>query len=127
MGGALTHVTCYGVAWDLTEDSQAGAVLACCAMPVCVSLLVSLMQQSLEKYPANQQMGGVQAAIRPPTFVFFVNDPKLFTDEYRRYVETQLRTNVGFPGTPLRLYWRGKSMSLASGRDGKQQPQAGKS
>ena len=64
----------------------------------------------------------VQAAIRPPTFVFFVNDPKLFTDEYRRYVETQLRTNVGFPGTPLRLYWRGKSMSLASGKEGRQQP-----
>ncbi|CAK0734487.1 hypothetical protein CVIRNUC_000438 [Coccomyxa viridis] len=63
-----------------------------------------------------------QAAVRPPTFVFFVNDPKLFTDEYRRYVETQLRSNVGFPGTPVRLYWRGKTMSLASSRDARQQP-----
>lgn len=25
-----------------------------------------------------------QAATRPPTFVFFVNDPKLFSDDYRR-------------------------------------------
>ena len=64
----------------------------------------------------------LQAAVRPPTFVFFVNDPKLFTDEYRRYVETQLRSNVGFPGTPVRLYWRGKTMSLASSRDARQQP-----
>ena len=64
----------------------------------------------------------LQAAVRPPTFVFFVNDPKLFTDEYRRYVETQLRSNVGFPGTPVRLYWRGKTMSLASARDARQQP-----
>jgi len=75
-----------------------------------------------ENILANRCYCIVQAAIRPPTFVFFVNDPKLFTDEYRRYVETQLRTNVGFPGTPLRLYWRGKSMSLASGKDGRQQP-----
>ena len=82
------------------------------------------MQQSLGKNLADQRKAGMQAAVRPPTFVFFVNDPKLFTDEYRRYVETQLRTNVGFPGTPLRLYWRGKSMSLASGS--KQLPQAGK-
>ena len=52
-----------------------------------------------------------QAATRPPTFVFFVNDPKLFTDDYKRYVERQLRDNVGFPGTPLRLYWRGKAPS----------------
>lgn len=50
----------------------------------------------------------LQAATRPPTFVFFVNDPKLFTDEYKRFMERQLRDNVGFPGTPLRLYWRGK-------------------
>ncbi|KAK9916427.1 hypothetical protein WJX75_002446 [Coccomyxa subellipsoidea] len=58
-----------------------------------------------------------QAAVRPPTFVFFVNDPKLFTDEYKRYVERQLRDNVGFPGTPLRLFWRGKApATIAGGR-----------
>ena len=59
---------------------------------------------------APQPVGDLtQAATRPPTFVFFVNDPKLFTDDYKRYVERQLRDNVGFPGTPLRLYWRGKA------------------
>ncbi|EIE26647.1 P-loop containing nucleoside triphosphate hydrolase protein [Coccomyxa subellipsoidea C-169] len=55
------------------------------------------------------------AAVRPPTFVFFVNDPKLFTDEYKRYVERQLRDNVGFPGTPLRLFWRGKAPATSIG------------
>lgn len=50
-----------------------------------------------------------QAATRPPTFVFFVNDAKLFTDDYRRYVERQLRDNVGFAGTPVRMFWRGKA------------------
>lgn len=50
-----------------------------------------------------------QAAIRPPTFVFFVNDPDLFGEDYRRYVARQLRDNIGFPGSPLRVYWRGKT------------------
>lgn len=49
-----------------------------------------------------------QAAMCPPSFVFFVNDAKLLTDDYRRYMERQLRENIGFPGTPLRLIWRGK-------------------
>ncbi|CAN0891879.1 GTPase Der [Linum grandiflorum] len=49
-----------------------------------------------------------QAAIRPPTFVFFVNDSNLFPETYRRYMEKQLRANAGFPGTPIRLLWRSR-------------------
>ncbi|CAN1354788.1 GTPase Der [Linum perenne] len=49
-----------------------------------------------------------QAAIRPPTFVFFVNDANLFPETYRRYMEKQLRANAGFPGTPIRLLWRSR-------------------
>ncbi|KAF7120006.1 hypothetical protein RHSIM_Rhsim13G0221900 [Rhododendron simsii] len=49
-----------------------------------------------------------QAAIRPPTFVFFVNDAKLFSDTYRRYMEKQLRSDAGFAGTPIRLLWRSR-------------------
>ncbi|GCE65039.1 ribosome biogenesis GTPase Der [cyanobiont of Ornithocercus magnificus] len=51
---------------------------------------------------------GTQVASRPPSFTLFVNDPKLFGDTYRRYVERQLREGLGFKGTPLRLFWRGK-------------------
>lgn len=59
---------------------------------------------------------GTQAGIKPPTFVLFCNDTSLFPDDYKRYVERQFRENVGFPGTPLRLYWRGKQgrMELSS-------------
>lgn len=57
---------------------------------------------------------GTQAGIKPPTFVLFCNDPKLFGEDYRKYMERQFRENVGFPGTPLRLYWRGKTSSNAS-------------
>ncbi|GFP98781.1 GTPase der [Phtheirospermum japonicum] len=52
-----------------------------------------------------------QAAIRPPTFVFFVNDAKLFPETYRRYMEKQLRSSVGFTGSPIRLLWRSRRKS----------------
>jgi len=51
---------------------------------------------------------GTQVASRPPSFTLFVNDPKLFGDTYRRYVERQLREGLGFEGTPVKLFWRGK-------------------
>ncbi|XP_016509858.1 uncharacterized protein LOC107827276 [Nicotiana tabacum] len=60
-----------------------------------------------------------QAAIRPPTFVFFVNDAKLFSETYRRYMEKQLRTSAGFAGTPIRLLWRSRrKMEKSDGKDG---------
>lgn len=49
-----------------------------------------------------------QAAVRPPTFVLFVNDAKLFPEPYRRYMHKQLRSDAGFPGTPIRLLWRSR-------------------
>ncbi len=56
---------------------------------------------------------GTQVASRPPSFTLFVNDPKLFGDTYRRYVERQLRESLGFEGTPLKLFWRGKQQRAA--------------
>lgn len=53
---------------------------------------------------------GTQVASQPPTIVLFVNDPKLFNENYRRYIERQFRQNLGFAGTPLRLLWRGKKV-----------------
>ena len=51
---------------------------------------------------------GTQVASGPPSFTLFVNDPKLFGETYRRYVERQIREGLGFEGTPIRLFWRGK-------------------
>jgi GTP-binding protein len=53
---------------------------------------------------------GTQVTTRPPAFTLFVNDPHLFTDNYRRYIERQFRENLGFEGTPIRFFWRGKKM-----------------
>ena len=47
-----------------------------------------------------------QVAVDPPTFVFFVNDPRLVHFSYERYLENQLREHYGFLGTPLRLSFR---------------------
>jgi len=50
-----------------------------------------------------------QAGTKPPTFVLFVNDTDCFQEDYRNYIEKQLRQNIGFQGTPIRLFWRGKA------------------
>ena len=47
-----------------------------------------------------------QAEVNPPTFVFFVNDPKLMHFSYERYLENKLRQAFGFAGTPLRLIFK---------------------
>ncbi|WP_218082001.1 ribosome biogenesis GTPase Der [Anthocerotibacter panamensis] len=52
---------------------------------------------------------GTQVSTRPPTFCLFVNDPDLFKQNYRKYLEDRIRTALGFKGTPIRLLWRGKT------------------
>jgi GTP-binding protein len=47
-----------------------------------------------------------QTQVDPPTFVFFVNDPKLVHFSYRRFLENQLRQQCGFTGTAIRMYFR---------------------
>jgi len=44
-----------------------------------------------------------QSAIKPPTFVIFVNNMELFHYSYERYIENQLRKSYGFVGTPIRF------------------------
>jgi GTP-binding protein len=47
-----------------------------------------------------------QAAVAPPTFVFFANDAAAIHFSYRRYLENRLRAEFGFDGTPIRLIFR---------------------
>lgn len=47
-----------------------------------------------------------QPQVRPPTFVFFVNNPHLMHFSYRRYLENRLRESFGFRGTPIRIKLR---------------------
>ncbi len=44
-----------------------------------------------------------QPSVKPPTFVIFCNDSKLFHFSYRRYIENCLRQVFGFNGTPIKI------------------------
>lgn len=47
-----------------------------------------------------------QATTKPPTFVVFVNDKKLFHFSYERYLINQLRKEFSLEGTPIRMIVR---------------------
>ncbi len=51
---------------------------------------------------------GSQVGIRPPHFLFFVNDPVGVPTAYRRFLEHRLREAFDFTGTPLRLSFRAR-------------------
>lgn len=100
------------------------------------SILNQVVQEAVAFKPPPRTRGGkrgriyysTQAAIRPPTFVFFVNDAKLFPETYRRYMEKQLRSDAGFPGTPIRLLWRSRRKMEREGKtaDIKARPSLGR-
>jgi GTP-binding protein len=46
---------------------------------------------------------GTQVRTDPPTFMIYVNDPKLAHFSYLRYLENQLRKEFPFTGTPIRI------------------------
>ncbi len=47
-----------------------------------------------------------QVAVKPPTFVIFVNDKELMHFSYTRYIENKVREAFGFKGTPLKFIIR---------------------
>ena len=44
-----------------------------------------------------------QAGVKPPHFVFFCNDARLFHFSYQRYLENQIRAVFGLEGTPIKI------------------------
>ena len=68
--------------------------------------LNSWLSETLFLNPPPSGKGGLkvfyvtQVAVRPPVFVFFVNNTKLVHFSYKRYLENQLREAYGFEGTP---------------------------
>ena len=49
-----------------------------------------------------------QASTKPPHFVIFCNDARLFHFSYQRYLENQIRDVFGLKGTPIRITIRQK-------------------
>ena len=49
-----------------------------------------------------------QVGVKPPHFVIFCNDKKLFHFSYQRYLENQIRSVFGLEGTPIHITIRQK-------------------
>lgn len=49
---------------------------------------------------------GTQVAVKPPSFVIFVNDPELMHFSYQRFLENKIRDAFGFVGTPIKIFAR---------------------
>ncbi len=49
-----------------------------------------------------------QVAVKPPTFVIFVNEKELMHFSYTRYIENKIREAFGFRGTPFKIHYQGE-------------------
>jgi len=75
---------------------------------ISTSLLNELLEDAVAVNPHPSVKGkqvriyyGTQPAVKPPTFVFFANEPELIHFSYQRYLENRLRDSFGFIGTPI--------------------------
>jgi GTP-binding protein len=72
-----------------------------------------ILQKAQDLHPAPTKAGkqlkiyyGTQIRSDPPTFLLYVNDPKLAHFTYRRFLENRIREEYPFLGTPMRLLLR---------------------
>ncbi len=71
-----------------------------------VSEAVALQQPPTDKGKRLKLFYITQVAVKPPTFVIFVNDKDLMHFSYTRYIENKIREAFGFKGTPLKFIIR---------------------
>ena len=79
----------------------------------------SLLNKKLEEFTAklsppryrnrpNKIHYATQISVKPPTFVFFVREPKGVHFSYERYLANRIHEELGFENTPLRIIFRKK-------------------
>ncbi len=86
------------------------------AMRIATSVLNQVIEDAIAINPPPAEHGkrlkimyATQVKTKPPTFVFFVNEPEIMHFSYQRYLENKLREAFGFEGTPLHMIIRGKN------------------
>ena len=67
---------------------------------------VALQQPPTDKGKRLKLYYMTQVAVKPPTFVIFVNDKEMMHFSYTRYIENKIRDAFGFKGTPLKFIIR---------------------
>ncbi|GIN38197.1 GTPase Der [Heyndrickxia oleronia] len=80
------------------------------AMRVQSSILNEVVMDAVAMNPTPTDKGrrlriyySTQVAVKPPTFVVFVNEPELMHFSYERFLENRIRDAFDFEGTPIRL------------------------
>ena len=63
----------------------------------------------LKLFYAAQAHGTEDRQLSPPEFVLFVNEPRLLSETYRRYLEARIREAQPYPGLPIILKLRPRS------------------
>ena len=71
-----------------------------------VSEAVAMQQPPSDKGKRLKIYYVTQVAVKPPTFVIFVNDKQLLHFSYTRYLENRIRDAFGFKGTSLKFIAR---------------------
>lgn len=79
------------------------------------SELNEVLQEIVAAYPPPMYRGhnisikyATQLPTAYPSFALFVNHPKHIKENYRSYLENQLRKRFNFTGTPMEIYFRAK-------------------
>jgi GTP-binding protein len=82
---------------------------------ISTSELNDQLGEDIRTYPPRSASGReikikyiTQGGVKPPTFLFFCNDPRLVEENYRRYLENCIRRRFGFEGVPLVLGFKRK-------------------
>ena len=82
---------------------------------ITTAMLNKVLRNAIDTHPAPTHAGrelkiyyATQVRTDPPTFLLYVNDPKLFHFSYERYLDNQFRKEYGFLGTPIRLVAKGR-------------------
>ncbi|TFE00421.1 ribosome biogenesis GTPase Der [Jeotgalibacillus sp. R-1-5s-1] len=85
------------------------------AMRVQSSILNEVVMDAVAMNPTPTDKGrrlkifyATQVAVKPPTFVIFVNEPELLHFSYARFLENRIRDAFGFEGTPIRIIARAR-------------------
>ena len=76
-----------------------------------VTEAVALNQPPSDKGKRLRIYYATQTGVKPPTFVFFVNDKELMHFSYQRYLENKIRESFGFEGTSLKFIVRERKES----------------
>ncbi|PKN80421.1 MAG: ribosome biogenesis GTPase Der [Candidatus Cloacimonetes bacterium HGW-Cloacimonetes-1] len=82
---------------------------------ISTSELNQFMEKVVEHRPPTHPSGKhvriyyiTQAAVKPPTFIFFCNKPSLIIENYRRYLHNQIREMFAFEGVSIKMIFKGR-------------------